>query len=268
MGKLSFLLKKKTYTTILKAIGLYIILFFALIIVLRVYTHHGKSHPVPDFKGLDKERVAQLAKYNKLRVQIIDSTFIGYLPKGCVIEQNPEPGIRVKKNRTIFLTINAFNQSIVEVPNLIGLSYRQGKSTLESRGLKVGKIVYVPDYAENNILKQKFKGRDIEHGTQIEKGEAIDLVLGNGYKNNTYQIPDLFNCTLNKAISEIKSSYFNVGDIIFDESVKTYNDSVNARVYKQNPKYYDEKKAYAGSQVNIWLSLNEEYFINDTTQTE
>ena len=197
-----------------------------------------------------------MAKHKKLQIEIIDSNYIGYLPKGSVIDQYPKPGINVKKNRTIFLTVNAFNQAKVLVPNVVGMSFRQGKNTIESRGLKVGKLIYKPDFAKNNILNQRYNGEVIKPGVRIEKGQSIDLELGNGLGKTTYLLPDVMNLDYNTAKGEVQDAFFNVGEVYFDGSVKTYNDSIDARVYRQSPKYRSGARGIMGSNINLWFTLN------------
>ncbi|MGE4288985.1 MAG: PASTA domain-containing protein [Salinivirgaceae bacterium] len=260
--------KKVFWKTLLYAAGLYLIIFLLITLGLRIYTHHGKSFPVPDFKGLDSIRVKELANYNNLLVEVVDSTFIPYLTKGSVIDQYPQPGIKVKKNRTIFLTINAFNQAKVEMPNVVGVSYRQGKTTLESRGLKVGRLIYQPDFAKNNILKQQYKGKVINAGTMIEKGELIDLVLGNGLGQSSVSVPDLKKLKYNRALNEINDAYFNVGNVVFDTTVHTFSDSINAMVWRQYPGNFGNSRAVMGSRIDIWLTLNPELFPADTANVK
>lgn len=269
MGLLVLLKKKRFWKNVLYAIALYGFVYLIIVFGLKIYTHHGKSFPVPDFKGLKPERVEQLAEYNNLNIVIIDSNYIGYLPKGSVIDQYPKPGINVKKNRTIFLTVNAFNQAKVEVPNVVGMSFRQGKNTIESRGLKVGKLIYKPDFAKNNILNQLYKGKIIEPGMKIEKGQMIDLELGNGLGKSTNPLPDLINIDYKTAENQIKEAFFNLGNAYFDTSIHDFKDSLNARVYKQRPKYREGARAVMGAKIDVWLSLTPDKFPKpDTTQNQ
>lgn len=242
------------------AIIFYVLAFLITLIGLRIYTHHGRSFPVPDFRGLDLNRIEQIAKSKNLRINIVDSTFVDYLPKGSVIDQHPLPGINVKKNRTIFLTINAFSQAKVEMPDVVGVSFRQGKSIIESVGLNVGKLIYKPDFAKNNILKQMYNGQVIEKGTMIEKGQYVDLVLGNGLGRSSSSVPNLYKLPYQKSIDEINEAFFNIGKVYFDESVKSYHDTLNAMVIKQRPKYTKKGRAVMGSTVDIWLSVDQEKF--------
>jgi eukaryotic-like serine/threonine-protein kinase len=237
---------------------LYIVVFIILVVFLRIYTHHGKSVPVPDFKGLSQDRAIELARQSDMDIVVNDSIFMDYLPKGCVLDQNPKPGVRVKRHRTIFVTTNALNQIKVEMPQIIGLSYRDGKATLEMRGLKVGKLIYKPDFAENNILKQMYQGKEILTGTRIEKGQSIDLVLGDGNGGSTYPTPNLIRMDYNQAVNEISNAYFNMGQVTFDESVKTLSDSLDAIVWKQTPEYFKGNRSIIGSKISIWLTTNPE----------
>ncbi|MFA6400581.1 MAG: PASTA domain-containing protein [Salinivirgaceae bacterium] len=256
------------WKTVVYAIGIYLALFLVVVISLRIYTQHGQTYPVPDFKGLNPERMQEVALMNDLKIEIVDSSFVPYLPKGSVIEQYPQPGIGVKKNRTIFLTINAFNQAKVEMPNLVGVSFRQGKTLLESKGLKVGKLIYEPDFAKNNILRQLFQGKKIMPGTMIERGQLIDLALGNGNRQSSYPIPNLIRLKYNKALNEISDSYFNIGVVTFDATIESYTDTLNAMVWKQRPAYFEDGRAVMGSRFDIWLTLDLEEIPSPDTLPE
>ena len=244
---------KRNLIRIGKFVGFYLIVFVSLAIFLRVYTHHGKSISVPDFKGLKMSRAQQIAKHEDLQLQIIDSTFIDYMPKGCIVDQNPRPGTHVKKNRTIFITTNAFNRAKVSVPKVAGLSYRQGKATLEMYGLRVGTLIYRPDFAKNNILKQMYNGEEIAEGTRIDKGSSIDLVLGDGHGSNLTPLPNLRGLTQFEAVNELNNSYLNVGKVTIEDAA-TAADTMNAKVYRQEPAYYGSgARATLGGRIDIWL---------------
>ena len=56
------------------------------------------------------------------------------------------------------------NAKKVSMPNLVGYSMRQAKAELNSRGLSLGKLIYVSDIATNNVLKQIYRNREIRPG--------------------------------------------------------------------------------------------------------
>ena len=244
---------KRNLIRVGKFAGFYLVVFIVLAIFLRIYTHHGQTISVPDFKGLNLNRATQIAKHEDLQLKIIDSTFIDYMPKGCIVDQNPRPGTHVKENRTIFITTNAFNRAKVSVPKVAGLSYRQGKATLEMHGLRVGTLIYRPDFAKNNILKQMYNGEEIAEGTLIDKGSSIDLVLGDGHGSNATPLPDLKGLTQFEAVNKLNNAFLNVGKVVI-ENAATPADSMNARVYKQEPSYYGPGAiSTLGGRVDIWL---------------
>lgn len=246
-------------------IGVAVVLL--LIIFLNIYTHHGQSRPTPEIRGLTIDEAIRVAEKNRMRFRIIDSVYTAFVPRGCVAEQMPLPGHRVKKGRTINVTINAFNPEMVAVPDLVGLPRRQAVSVIETAGLQVGQLTYVPDLTVDFVLKQTLHGREVAPGDSVQKGMVLDLVLGRGLSSQRTSIPSLTGYTLDQARSEILSSSLNLGAYVFDVTVTTGEDSLNAFVYKQNPEYHIDATVQLGSAVYIWLTTDSLKIIPDTTAT-
>lgn len=231
-------------------------LVFILIIWLNIYTRHGQSRPVPDVRGLSVEDARHSVRKSRMKLQIIDSVYTSFVPRGCVAEQIPMPGHRVKKGRTITVTINAFSPEMVAVPDLVGLPHRQALAQIETSGLQIGQLTYVPDITVDFVLKQKIHGKEVAPGDSVQKGMMIDLILGKGLSNQHTTMPNLIGLSLIRAKDEIFSYSLNLGAFIFDETVLNATDSVAAIVYKQNPGYGPEATAQLGSSVYIWLTTD------------
>ncbi len=265
MTLLQFIKSKDFFKHLLYAVlieaGLLIITF----LTLRIYTHHGQKIPVPDFRGLTMDEVYKKASDYKLIIEVTDSVFNNDMPKGTVIEQNPEPDFNVKKRRRIFITMNAFNPEKVNMPNVVGVSHRQARAVLKNAGLEIGKLIHVPDIAINNVLKQRFDGEEIEPGTLIPKGSKVDLVLGNGLSNEKTTLPDLYEYTLIEAKERLLGAALNVGAIIYDESVEEAVDTAQAKVWRQYPMYKENKQIRLGSTVDLWLSVDSLKFTEPDT---
>ena len=177
---------------------------------------------------------------------------------GAVYRQSPTPGSRVKKDKRITLTINANMGKMVTMPDLIGLSMRQAKAELLSRGLVLGKLVYVQDMATNNVLKQLAGEEEIEPGVMVGSETVIDLVVGlNGYDSITY-VPDVMGLKRMSAVGAIHDNSLNVRALRYDESVEDYDDSLNAVVWRQIPEPSDSISVAMGSQVTLYLTLDEQ----------
>ena len=79
-----FLLSKTFFKNLALAAVIVVVFIMLLLIWLNLYTRHGQSKPVPDFRGLTLRQTEELAKKSKLRFQIIDSVYTSEVPRGCI----------------------------------------------------------------------------------------------------------------------------------------------------------------------------------------
>jgi len=256
MDFLKFLLTKKFLQHLGLAVALAIVLLIAILIWLRIYTHHGQSITVPNLSGLTTEEVEDVTASRHLRYEVVDSVFSTEMPRGTVLKQNPRANSMVKKNRKIFLTMNAINPEMVSMPRLVGLSVRQARLALQNAGLSLGDISYRPDYAINNVLQQMFGDSVINEGTVIVKGSVIDLVLGMGPSNETTRIPDLMGLGLEPAADMIADYYLNIGAVTYDESMENAEDTATAFIWRQYPEFEEFSRMNMGMEVDIWLTTD------------
>jgi len=256
MDFLRFLITKQFLRHLGLAVAIALILLLGTMLWLKVYTHHGKTITVPDLTGLTEEEVEDVTSSRRLRFEVVDSVFSTEMPRGTVIKQNPSGNSKVKRNRKIFLTMNAVNQETVAMPQLVGLSFRQARLAMQNAGLIQGTIEYRPDYAKNNVLQQKHNDSVIKEGTEITKGSVIDLVLGMGLSSSTTRIPDLVGTGLEEAREIIARYYLNLGAITYDESFQEAGDSAGAFVWRQYPEYDEFRRLNMGMEMDVWLSLD------------
>lgn len=230
-------------------------LLVGAIIFLNVVTKHNQELIVPDFSNLTVAEAEALASHNNMRVEVTDSVFVKRMKKGAVYRQNPRAGSKVKDGRRIILTINAKNAKKVTMPNLIGYSMRQAMAELQSRGLVLGKLIYVQDIATNNVLKQLRGNREINPGVQVESETVIDLVVGLNSSDNETYIPDVTGLKYISALDAVHGNSLNVRRVRFDDSVKNYDDSLNAVVYRQTPEP-SEHSVQMGEDVTLYLTTD------------
>ena len=265
MSLKNFLLSRIFFKNLGLAIAILIGIILLLLIWLNIYTRHGQARPVPDFYGLNLEETAILAKKNKLKFQVIDSVYTTVVARGCVSEQNPKPGFKVKKWRRIAISINAFNPEMVAIPDLVGLPKRQALSVIQSSGLEPGQLRYIPDLSVDFVIKQLHNGREVNPGDSIQKGSVIDIVLGKGLSNERTPVPELVGMTFERAKSSILGASLNLGAFIYDNSIINAGDSAKAFVYKQNPEYNEEATLQLGSAVYMWLTIDSAKLAVDST---
>lgn len=250
MGFFTFLKSKTFLINLGFAIVIIAGIAWAVLKYLDIYTLHGETITVPDLKGLSVSETEEMLEGKGLKYEIMDSVYETKTSKGVVLDQEPKANSLVKENRIIYLTINATLPPKFKMPNLKDLSLRQATAVIETYGLKVGNLRYVPDLAFNAVVDQEYKGRALAPGSLVSKGSVIDLVLGQGESDELIAMPYLINLTSKEAIELLKQSFLNVS-IIPDNSVK---DTSLARVYRQNPPFDKEKGINLGGQVDIFIT--------------
>jgi len=256
MDFLKFLISKLFFKHLFLAIVISFILLLVTFLTIRIYTRHGQALSVPDLRGKFETEVIEILLEQELIYEIVDSVYNNDYERGTVVDQNPPPEFQVKKGRTIFLTINAFIPEMTQMPEVVGVSLRQARAIVETAGLRIGRLSYLPDIAVNIVLQQKYKGDVIEEGDSIPKGAVIDLVLGRGVSDDKTAAPELIGLHLEAAVDKISVRYLNIGAIIYDGTVENEEDSLNAFIWKQRPVFDSETLLNLGSAMDIWLTVD------------
>jgi beta-lactam-binding protein with PASTA domain len=245
----------------LKHFGLAVLLTFVLIwitmIMLSFYTNKGESFPTPELKGLSIGQVENLSNKNDFRFEVEDSVFRKGVQPGTIVFQNPEAGHKIKPNRLIYLTLASVLPEQVEVPKLTDVSIRQARVLLDSKGFALGNVEFKPSEFDDLVLEQKYKGRTIEPGTKLGNGETIDLVVGKNLAGGETMIPDLTGYTFSIAREILKGKSLSIGSAVYDPSVLSKEDTLNAVIWKQLPLPDSTNFVKSGISVDIWLQLKQ-----------
>jgi len=250
-----FITDKRFYINVIIIIILALGIVWGTIYSLKDFTRHGEEIVVPDFSGLLYSELQSDPVYKNFRFAILDSVYDLKREKGSVVSQNPKPESKVKPGRNIYITIVAFTPEMVEMPELVGRSLREAQALLETYGLKITKLSYRPDIAQNAVLEQLYKGENIEAGQSIEKGSGIELVLGLGEHKELIPVPLLIGKTHREAVIALHSSSLNIGTEHFEPG----DDTTTVRIYRQSPHYTENKVARYGTSVELWYKSDEHF---------
>lgn len=230
---------------------------------LKSYTHHGISYQVPDFTGLTFEQSDSLAQTAHLEVTVMDSVYNKFAAPGAIVDQVPKWNKRVKQGRVIFLTINSQEQEKVKLPRLTDISFRQAQVLLESSGLIVNNIRYQPSEFNDLVLNVLQDSVEVREGDMLVKGSAVDLIIGQSKGNVETSLPNLRGLFLDDAKDKLTDARLNLGVLIYDHSIKTKDDTLNARIWKQMPDALQVQKVYLGTSVDLWLTTDDDKLIQD-----
>ena len=255
MSLADFIKSRVFFRHFLVSILITVVLLFAVFQILAVYTFHGREVKVPDFTGMTLTELRSAATFSDFEFVVIDSVYDPQKEKGTIVTQDPLPNSKVKQHRKLYLTVIASVPEKVSMPDLKDLTLRQAIATLQTYGLQIGRMEYVPDIGTNAVLKQMYKGREIRPGTMMEKGATIDLVLGSGMGGNRIKIPFLIGMTRSAALSLLATDSLYIGAEIYMDT----KDTVNARVYKQSPAYAPGLSLNIGQSIDIWFKADESF---------
>jgi len=254
LGK--FLKSRAFFINLLAAVLLVAVILIVTMQVLKSYTHHGVSYTVPNFTGLSVEEAIGKAHEGNLKIEVKDSVYNKKFSPGEILDQQPVAHSEVKENRTIFITINSVEPETVILPKLTDISYRQAQVLIDNCGLFIGKISYQPSEYNDLVLKVQQDSVAVKTGDKIIKGTSIDLVVGRSKGNMKTHLPNLTGFTIDEAEVTLTDANLNQGVLIYDITIRTAEDSINAKVWKQapNPKFVSEVDL--GSSVDLWLTVD------------
>ncbi len=251
-----FITHRPLWLNLLTGLLLAVIVFFIFVFSLNWITHHNESKTVTAVTRKSFSQAETILHDAGFEVEIQDSIYVDSVPPMTVLRQVPEDGEVVKVNRTVYVTINRAVPPLVEMPNLVGFSYRSAEMELSNMGLRVGDTFYRADFARNSVLEQRYKGEIIKAGTKIRMGSSISFILGTGVGNEKFLVPNLVGKTYCEAKQWIESR----GLVMGVPMAAGISDTCRAYIYDQRPARFDEfnKLQYirTGQTIDVWLQAD------------
>lgn len=239
-----------------------IILVIALHIGLKWGTRHGNTIAVPSFLGEHVEDVKQRAEDMGLNIIIRDSVFDSDVAGGVVVDQLPRTSslrtVTVKPGRKIYVTINAYNRRMVEVPYVAKQTLRQALNQLQRAGLVVDKLIYEPNLTSTDyVLRQVVDGRDITASTSatVPFGTGVTLYVSYRRDEQLTTVPRLVGMRLSQARSTIWDRGLNLTEVVYDQSVEDFKSRRAAMVYRQS--LHQSSGANRGSGITLYMTVDE-----------
>ena len=153
---------------------------FGVLAALDAYTRHGEAVVVPDVKGLSLAEAQTMFTDRGLNCVVADSSYVKNLPAGCILDYSPTAGQRVKEGRMVYLTINALDIPLQEVPDVAdNSSVRQAEARLLAAGFRLTNNDSIPG-EKDWVYAVKYRGNSLEIGAKVPMGAILTLVIGNG----------------------------------------------------------------------------------------
>lgn len=247
--------KANTFADLLKHIAIILVVVFLLAgfffyVYLPGTTNHGETISVPKITGMTLPEIEDYLDDKDLRYFVSDSSYNPGIKPFVILTQDPAPGAKVKENRKIYISVNMKNPPIIKMPKLIDGSLKNAQMILKSYDLMVGEIKYVPDLAQNAVLKQFVKGKEIKPGDPVAKGSTVDLVVGDGEGNTEFDVPNVVGMPVDEASVLLVGQGLQIGSINYVQEPG----KANGTVVRQRPVPEEGAKIKVGQLVDIWVN--------------
>lgn len=160
-----------------------VVLLLGTKIGIGVYTHHGEAIVIPNIVHKKYANAAHVLEQLGLRIEVNDTGYVKTLPPDCILEQNSEPGERVKAGHVIYVTINASHTPTLTLPDIIdNSSLREAMAKLTAMGFKLTTPQFVPG-EKDWVYGVVVGGRHMVYGDKIPVDAAVTIQAGNGQRD-------------------------------------------------------------------------------------
>lgn len=163
----------------LAGIGLGIIIVTAFIfsqLVFPIVLGRTPKVETPDLTGMNLVQAKRVLQKEKLHVLVKDSLFSETAPVETVLEQNPEPGEKIRQEGTVYLVISK-GSATVRLPSYIGRPFQEvfiGLRNLELFSAVIDST-YSDLYPVNTVVRTIPSS-----GEKVLKRSTVKLILSRG----------------------------------------------------------------------------------------
>lgn len=142
--------------------------------------------------GKDPIKALKKAGFTSITHKSSEDIYSLEIPKGCVVEISPTPGMQMNHNKNITVILSK-GPMPVSMPDVVNLTKEEADKAFNEAKL-------VPNYSEefnDKVEKGKIISASVQKGTQMHWGDKLDVVVSKGPK--TITMPDVRNKNANEA---------------------------------------------------------------------
>lgn len=156
-------------------------------VIMPMLIHQRESVIVPELRNVSEAQARNELDRLGLNMRVRRSEHHPEIPEGFVIEQRPEANENIKEGRTVEVVVSLGARTQV-VPELKGMSLRQGRILLARHNLRIGRVarVHAVGSPRETVLATTPAG-----GKEMVEGSVVDVVVAVGGQKRRYLMPDL-----------------------------------------------------------------------------
>lgn len=178
---------------------------------------------VPDLVGLTADEAREALGSADLEYRLGTEVAHRRAPEGAVLAQSPLPGQFARPGAPVSITLSLGPRRRV-VPDLRGLSDRQGAIVLERLGFRTGR-----DSASSAVERGRVVGTRPGSGTELTLPAEVTVVVSRG--PDVVQVPDLVGLHVDDVEGRLASAGLMLGEVQYDPEAR----AAPGRVVGQSP---------------------------------
>lgn len=212
----------------------FILLLLAIIASGIYYVKSSNSNmvQVPTVLNLSEDEAVEILKDKNLKANISRYAQSNNYEPGKVMEQDPGPKAKVKKNSTINLVISEGRE--VKVPDLSGMTLDQAEEKLKELDLELGKTS--TDFSES-VKKDTIIDQEPRKNEKVQAGSEVDVTVSLGKEEpeiENVKVPNFVGNYEEDAINIAVENKLTIGNITYKYSDKYEKDVVMSQSIPAN----------------------------------
>lgn len=198
-----------------EAVGLTLVLFVAGYVVAANWifpggqsAEAGEVVQVPDLVGLGRSEADRSLTEAGLTLQVASSVSHPEAPAGAIVAQTPLPGQYSRPGAPVEVTLSSGPERR-RVPDLRGLSARQGRIVLERLGFRTA-----VDSSRSPAQRGQVVGTRPDAGTDLGLPAEVTLLVSEGPR--TAEVPDLSGRHVEDVPTILRDAGLDLGDVTYE----------------------------------------------------
>jgi serine/threonine-protein kinase len=181
-------------------------------VFMPMLIHQRGAVIVPDLRNVSETQARKQLERLSLNIRIERSEHNSEVPEGFVISQLPRANENIKEGRTVEVVLSLGARTQI-VPELKGMSLRQGRIMLGRNNLRVGRVARVHTVGE---ARETVLATTPGVGEELVEGSAVDIVVAVGGQKQRYLMPDLTGQDLLFIREKLRDMGFRIGGVRYE----------------------------------------------------
>lgn len=182
---------------------------------------------LPNLIGKTEAEARKAVQDMGLKFEVKSETTDSSKPYG-VLSQDPQSGMTVKQNSTVYVVLNVDSNS-TKLDSYVGMKLEEIESKVKELGLKI-EVDYVDDDSEENTIL----AQNPIAGSSITEGDTLYLSISNGKGAEENLVPNVLGMNFEDAKKMLEEKGLIVKDAVYVASEETEKDRVLSQSLKAN----------------------------------